>query len=68
MLTEKQEAVLNHVESCIKKNGYAPTLKEMSEHFGITPMAIKDRLELIEKKGYIERVGNRAIKILKNFE
>ena len=53
------------MKNCISKNGFSPSIGELAEHFRISNMAVRQHLLLIEKKGYIERVGNRAIKILK---
>jgi len=55
-LTERQQQVLDFVASYIDQHGCPPTLREISENFGIkgTATAIL-HLEALERKGYLNR-------------
>ena len=64
-LTEKQKAVFDYLEDYIARNGFSPTIKEIAGYMHIYPAAVSQHLRLIERKGYIKRVGKRAIRILK---
>jgi len=59
-LTEKQKDLLKAVYSFREKNGYPPTLEELSKELNKTRKAIADQLKLIEKKGYIKIIPRTA--------
>ena len=40
-----------------------PSLKEISDELGITPAGISLRIKALAEEGFIERVGNRALRI-----
>ncbi|BBJ27784.1 SOS-response repressor and protease LexA [Athalassotoga saccharophila] len=50
----------------MNKNGYPPTIREISDHFGFSsPSGALAHVEAIEKKGYIKRdKASRGIKVL----
>lgn len=59
-LTKRQRALLEHIVSCIRDQGYPPTIAELCAEFGITSSnGVYDHLQSLEKKGYIER-SNKA--------
>lgn len=66
-LTKKQKNMLEYIEKYVLSQGYPPTIRDMGEHFSITPKGAYDHLKAIEKKGYINCVKNRrrAIELLK---
>jgi repressor LexA len=64
-LTDKQQAVYSYIQLSVKSNNHQPSIKEMAEYFSVSEPAIINRLDLIEKKGFIRRTGKaRAIEIL----
>ena len=66
-LTAKQKRVLDFLGQHLREKGFPPTLREIASHFGLRgPKAPQKTLQILEKKGYIQRVpgGSRAIEIL----
>ena len=66
-LTRIQRQVLSFVESYVGRHGYAPSLRDINDHFGWSSQnAAGQHLLLIEKKGYIRRTPSisRGIVIL----
>lgn len=53
-------AVVEHIATL----GYPPTVRELAVRFGVAPMTIQRDLKKLADDGKIERVGNRAIRIL----
>jgi len=55
-LTSRQRDVLAFIEGRIKAHGIAPTLKEISEHFGFSSTASAQKhVNLLVSKGFLER-------------
>lgn len=67
-LTPKQKAVFDYLRERIALNGFSPSLQEMAVYFNRDASAISRHLKFIAKKGWIERKGARAIKILRDYE
>lgn len=66
-ITKRQQEVLTFISKFTEENSYPPTMREISEHFGITPHAIQDHVTALQKKGYLaqtQRRTSRAIKVL----
>lgn len=66
-LTDRQKEILSFLKSFIKKNGFPPTLREVSEDFGfVSTNTVRGHLRLLQKKGFIKRApfAFRGIKIL----
>jgi repressor LexA len=60
-LTKRQKEILDHVESCIEKNGYAPSFEEIAEAFGYSSLAtVHEHLSNLERKGYIRKSYNES--------
>ena len=36
-LTRRQKELIDFLDRFIEKKGYAPTIEEMAEHFGLSP-------------------------------
>ena len=53
-LSEKQAEVWAFVVEHVCRHGFQPTIREMAEHFGVTPKAILDRIAHLANKGYVE--------------
>jgi len=61
ILTKRQKQILNFIEESIRKNGYAPSLDEISRHFELNSIStIHKHLVNLEDKGLIKRYWNRA--------
>jgi repressor LexA len=61
ILTKRQKQILDYLEESIEKNGYAPSLIEISRHFNLNSIStIHKHLLHLEEKGLIRRHWNRA--------
>src|SRR5262245_66036773 len=64
-LTVRQKRIYDFLTGTIQDNGYAPSIPEIGKRFKITSTrGVFDHLKALEKKGYIKRVGRRAIDIV----
>jgi repressor LexA len=64
-LTSRQKSVYEFVSSAIREKGYAPSIPEIGKRFKITSTrGVFDHLKALERKGYIKRIGKRAIEIV----
>ena len=58
-LSKKQKEVLEAIKDFIRKNGFPPSVREINSIFGFTsPAAAHNFLKILEKKGFIKRVGH----------
>ena len=65
-LTKRQKEILDFLEECIARDGYAPTLEEIGQRFDLSSMAtVHKHLSNLEEKGLIRRKWNhsRAIEV-----
>ena len=68
-LTEKQQVVYDFVKKELKRNGYAPSVREICDGVGLSSTStVHAHLETLRKKGYIKRFPskNRTIEILED--
>jgi repressor LexA len=64
-LTPKQKKIYDFLAKAIREKGYAPSIPEIGQRFKITSTrGVFDHLKALERKGYIRRVGKRAIEIV----
>jgi repressor LexA len=64
-LTERQKAIYDFLLKTIREKGFAPSIHEIGRQFKITSTnGVSDHLKALEKKGYIRRVGKRAIEMV----
>lgn len=66
-LTKRQKEILDFIEEGIAANGYAPTLDEIGERFGLRSLAtVHKHVSNLEAKGLIRRKWNhsRAIELV----
>jgi repressor LexA len=64
-LTSKQKSIYEFLSNTIREKGYAPSIPEIGQRFKITSTrGVFDHLKALERKGYIKRVGKRAIEIV----
>jgi repressor LexA len=65
-LTKRQKQMVDFLENYISEHGYAPTLAEVGEYFGLSSLAtVHKHLRNLEQKGLIRRQHNhsRALEI-----
>jgi repressor LexA len=64
-LTARQKRIYDFIVGVIRDNGYAPSIPEIGKRFKITSTrGVFDHLKALENKGYIKRIGKRAIEIV----
>jgi len=64
-LTDRQKAIYDFLLKTIREKGFAPSIPEIGKQFKIASTnGVSDHLKALEKKGYIRRVGKRAIEIV----
>lgn len=60
-LTRRQKEVLDYLRSFIGKKDYAPSYREVAEHFGYASVAtVAEHIETLKAKGYLENEENMA--------
>jgi repressor LexA len=63
-LSARQKAIYEFLLHVIREKGYAPSIPEIGARFKIASTnGVSDHLKALEKKGYIRRIGKRAIEI-----
>ncbi len=69
-ITQRQQEVLDFIKSYIEKNSYPPTIREISDNFGISVKGAYDHVKAVERKGYISLNTHRSrtIEVLTNGE
>lgn len=68
-LTKRQKQILDHIETFIQENGYAPSFEEIAAHFGYSSLAtVHEHLSNLERKGYIRKSYNesRSIELVRH--
>ena len=64
-LTERQREILNYIEREVRTTGVPPSIRQIGVALGISSTnGVRAHLQALEKKGYIRRVGKRAIEVL----
>jgi len=64
-LTARQKAIYDFLVKTIRDKGFAPSIVEIGKQFKIASTnGVSDHLKALEKKGYIRRVGKRAIEVV----
>lgn len=60
-LTKRQNEIFAFLSEYLKERGYSPSLDEIAKHFGIASLnAVYKHLRVLEDKGFIKRLSNRA--------
>src|ERR1700683_186983 len=65
-LTKRQKQLIDYLNDYISEHGYAPTLAEVGQYFGLSSLAtVHKHLHNLEQKGFIKRLHNhsRALEI-----
>ena len=64
-LTDRQKLIYDFLVRTVREKGYAPSIQEIGHKFRIASTnGVFRHLKALEKKGYIRRVGKRALEIL----
>ena len=60
-LTRRQKEILEYLNDFIDREGYAPTIEEIAEHFSLRSLAtVHKHLTNLQDKGLIRRAWNRS--------
>lgn len=60
-LTRRQREIYEYIRQFIHKNGYAPSIAEIGQHFQLTsPATVHKHLQNLVQKGLIKRSWNRS--------
>ncbi len=60
-LTKRQRQILDFITDFSRDKGYAPSLREIGEHFGLSsPATIHAHVEALQKKGLLKKSFNEA--------
>ena len=59
-LTPKQMRVLTFIRDYSYKRGYAPTMQELADEFGVSKVTVFEHIGALQKKGYLRRARHRA--------
>ena len=59
-LTDWQREVYDFIEGFIKDDGYAPSIREIGEHFGFNLNVAQVYLKVLERKGKIKRPKGKS--------
>lgn len=67
VLTERQIEVSKFIEQYIDENGFAPSVRNVADHFGFSPKAAYDHMTALKKKGILKIADNlpRSLVVLK---
>lgn len=64
-LTKRQREILTFLQVRIAADGYAPSLEEIGQHFGLTSLAtVHKHVTNLDRKGYLTRQWNRSRSIV----
>ena len=69
-LTKKQKRILEYIEKFMSDNAYPPTFMDICNRFSLTIGTVQDHIYVLVKKGYLEKIKNKArgFRIIKNSE
>jgi len=60
-LTRRQREIFDYVKGHIAEQGYAPSLEEIGERFGLSSVAtVHKHISHLVEKGYLRRASNRS--------
>src|SRR5260370_39147602 len=68
-LTKRQKQLIDYLNDYISEHGYAPTLAEVGQYFGLSSLAtVHKHLHNLEQKGFIKRQHNhsRALEVVES--
>jgi len=60
-LTKRQKQILDFINQFIESNGYAPSYREIGDHFGLSSSAtVAEHVQTLQNKGYLKIDPNEA--------
>lgn len=59
-LTPKQLRVLTFIRDYTHAHGYAPTMQELGDEFGVSKVTMFEHIAALQKKGYLRRSKHKA--------
>ena len=59
-ITDRQKEVLTYISNYTEENSYPPTVRDISEHFGISLRAVQDHILALQKKGFLSQSQKKA--------
>ncbi len=59
-LTAKQKKILDYLVKFSRDNSYPPTFQEIAGYFGLTVGTVQDHISALIRKGYIEKIPDKA--------
>lgn len=60
-LTKRQREILNFIQSFVEEFEYAPSFREIGEHFGLSSIAtVAEHINTLKEKGYLQASGHAA--------
>jgi repressor LexA len=65
-ITDRQKAIATFISSYIKENNYAPSVRDIADHFHFSVKAAHDHLKALEAKQVIKTTGgiSRSIEVI----
>ena len=59
-LTPKQLRVLTFIRDHIHAHGFAPTMQELGDEFGVSKVTVFEHITALQRKGYLRRSKHKA--------
>ncbi|NKB89859.1 MAG: repressor LexA [Acidobacteria bacterium] len=60
-LTKRQKETLDYIAGYVRDRGYAPTLEEIGEHFGLSsPATVYKHVQQLVSKGYLRKTRHQG--------
>lgn len=59
-LTPKQLRVLTFIRNFANARGYAPTMQELADEFGVSKVTVFEHIAALQRKGYLRRARHKA--------
>jgi repressor LexA len=59
-LTPKQLRVLTFIRDYSRAKGYAPTMQELADEFGVSKVTVFEHIAALQRKGYLKRSRHKA--------
>lgn len=59
-LTPKQLRLLTYIRDYTSGHGYAPTMQELADEFGISKVTVFEHISSLQEKGYLKRSRHKA--------
>ncbi|HDQ22654.1 MAG TPA: transcriptional repressor LexA [Candidatus Uhrbacteria bacterium] len=61
MLTKRQKQIIDFIQQFTDDNGYAPSYREIGQHFGLSSTAtVAEHIQTLQQKGYLKTDPNEA--------